>query len=455
MAMEINEIWKKAKPLIANNVSSISFDLYIKTLTPEAFENGDFILSALSTRDAGYANNDRHFPYIIDAIKRIAPVVEKVIIIDAVEKEKRDNKNKPAPPAEPIAPAAPKNISYINPLQTFDNFIIGKSNEFVAHAAEFVAKNPCKKINPLFIWGRSGMGKTHLINAIANYITDNQPELKVVLTSCQKFTAEYVDVIKTKGDFGVFREKHRNTDVLLVDDIQDLANRQGTQDEFFNTFNDLFEHRRQIVVTSDRPPDEIATLAERLRSRLKSGITQDISNPDTEMRIAILHKKASLDGKYLPPEVAGYIAEYSFDNDENIREMEGHLFKVLFYAELKGKPMPDLDDCHNALAELHDTKSGDDKGSRIIETVAKYFNITPEELTGKRRTREFAEPRMVCAYVMTENLDIPLINIGEMLGGRDHATVIYSRNKISAEMKNDRRLKTAIIDITEQIKKGQ
>jgi chromosomal replication initiator protein len=282
---------------------------------------------------------------------------------------------------------------------------------------------------------------------------DEQPNMRIVLTSCQRFTAEYVDVVKSKGDFGVFREKHRNTDVLLVDDIQDLTNRPGTQDEFFNTFNDLFEHGRQIVVTSDRPPDEIATLAERMRSRFKSGITQDIGNPNTEMRIAILHKKAGLDGKYLPPEVAGYIAEYSFDNDENIREMEGHLYKVIFYAELKGKPLPDLEDCRLALAELHDLHATDDKGTKIIETVAEYFNITAGELTGKRRTREFAEPRMIAAYIMTETLDIPLINIGEMLGGRDHATVIYSRNKISAEMKTNKKMKSAIADITALIKK--
>jgi chromosomal replication initiator protein len=449
--MDIHEIWKKALPIIANNVSSISFDLYIKTLSPEEFEDGKFVLSASSTRDANYARNDRHFPHIDSAVKKIAPVVNVVEIIDAVEKEKRANKNDIAPPPEERTRHTHTNN--INPLQTFDNFIVGKSNEFVAGASEFVAKKPGKKINPLFIWGRSGLGKTHLLNAIANYIVDDQPNLKIVLTSCQKFTAEYVDVVRAKGDFGVFREKHRNTDVLLVDDMQDLTNRPGTQDEFFNTFNDLFEHGRQIVVTSDRPPDEIATLAERMRSRFKSGITQDIGNPDTEMRIAILQKKASLDGKYLPPEVAEYIAEYSFEQGENIRDMEGHLYKVIFYAELKGKPMPDLEDCHHALAEIHDTRDTDDKGTRIIEAVSKYFNIEPAELTGKKRTREFAEPRMIAAYIMTETLDIPLINIGEMLGGRDHATVIYSRNKISAEMKTNKRMKTAIIDLTEQIKK--
>ena len=451
--MDIDETWKKAKPIIANNVTSISFDLYIKTLTPEVFENGEFILSTPSTREARYANNEKHFPHIEAAIKKIAPIVEKVTIIDAVEKEKRFN----ITAEEPEPPKRAKNTltvtNNINPLMTFDNFIIGKSNEFAAHAAEFVAKQPCKKINPLFIWGRSGLGKTHLLNAIANYITEEQPELKLVLTTVEKFTAEFVNVMIKKGDFGVFREKHRNTDILLIDDMQEISNKPGVQEEFFHTFNDLFEHSRQIVVTSDRPPDEISTLAERMRSRFKSGLIQDISNPNTEMRIAILQKKAALEGKYLPADVAEYIAGHSFDNDENIREMEGHLFKVVFYAELRGKAMPDLDDCYSALADTHDTNAGSDKGTKIIETVAKYFNITPAELTGKKRTHEIAEARMIAAYIMTERLDLPLINIGEMLGGRDHTTVIYSRDKIAAEMKRNKKLKTAVADLTEQIKK--
>jgi chromosomal replication initiator protein len=447
--MDINEVWRKALPIIANNVSSISFDLYIKPLSPEAFENGRFILSAVSTRDADYANNERHFPHIDYAVKTAAPLVEEVIIIDAVEKENRDRKNNPD---EKIPPPGPVNRdSTINPRQTFSSFIVGKSNQEVAAAAEFAAKRPGKKINPLFIYGRSGLGKTHLLNAIANYIMEETPKLKVVLTTCQKFTGEYVDIIKHKGDFGSFRGKYRNVDVLLIDDMQELSGKQATQEEFFHTFNDLFEHNRQIVITSDRHPDEIATLAERMKSRFKGGLLQDIRNPDVEMRIAILQKKASLDGKYLPDDVAAYIAEYSFENNENIRDMEGHLFKTIFYAELKDKSMPDLEDCAAALQDAPDTTKTDDKGARIIEAVASYFNITANELKSKKRTAELAETRMIAAYIMAENLNIPLINIGEMLGGRDHATVIYSRNKIANKMKTDEKLQTAVNDIAAKL----
>jgi chromosomal replication initiator protein len=448
--MNITEVWKKSLPIIANNVSSISFDLYVKPLTPETFENGDFVLSAVSTRDANYANNERHFPHIDYAVKTVAPIVERVVIIDALEKEKRDKKNSQVQNEEnPLPKQIGRNT--INPKQTFANFIVGKSNQEVAAACEFAAKKPGQKVNPLFIYGRSGLGKTHLLNAIANHILEESPKLEVVLTTCQKFTGEYVDIIKRHGDFGAFREKYRNVDVLLIDDMKYLSGKQATKEDFFHTFTDLFEHNRQIVITSDRHPDEIATLAERMKSRFKGGLLQDIRNPDVEMRIAILQKKASIDGKYLSDAVATHIAEYSFNNNENVRDMEGHLFKTIFYAELRGKPVPDLEDCNNALQDSHDAVKTDDKSANIVECVANYFNITPKELTSKKRTAEFAEARMVAAYIMTENLDIPLMSVGEILGGRDHATVIYSRNKIAKSMKTDKKLQNAVRDITDRL----
>ena len=452
--MDVNEIWKQALPIIENNVSSISFDLYIQPLMPEAFEDGTFILTALSTRDANYARNERHFPHIDYAIKAVAPLVEKVEIIDAVEKERRDARNNPEP--EPT----PEPIIYnnnINPQQTFTNFIVGKSNQEVAAMAEFVAKHPGKKINPLFIYGRSGLGKTHLLNAIANQILEDRPATKLVLTTIEKFTDDYVSVIKQKGDFGAFREKYRNVDVLLIDDVQELASKQATQEEFFHTFNDLFEHQRQIVLTSDRHPNEIATLSERLQSRLKSGIFQDIRNPDIEMRTAILQKKAALEDKYLSNEVASYIAEYSNKVNENIRDMEGHLVKIIVYAELNGHTIPTIEDCAAALADNSGNEENvrvGDTAARVIATVAAYFSVTPDEITGKRRTEKLADARMVAAYLLTERLkDVPLTEIGEILGGRTHASVIYSRDKIANLMNTDHKLKDAVEDILKQLDK--
>lgn len=453
--MDVNEIWKQALPIIENNVSSISFDLYIQPLTPESFEDGTFILSAPTTRDANYARNERHFPHIDYAIKNVAPLVEKVEIIDAVEKERRDERNHPIPEAPVQEPILYNN--HINPQQTFTNFIVGKSNQEVAAMAEFVAKNPGKKINPLFIYGRSGLGKTHLLNAIANQILEDRPSTKLVLTTIEKFTDDYVNVIKQKGDFGAFREKYRNVDVLLIDDVQELSSKQATQEEFFHTFNDLFEHQRQIVLTSDRHPNEIATLSERLQSRLKSGIFQDIRNPDIEMRTAILQKKAALEDKFLPNEVATHIAEYSNKVNENIRDMEGHLVKIIVYAELNGHTIPTIEDCNTALADNSDNAENarvGDTAARVIATVAAYFSVTPDEITGKRRTEKLADARMVTAYLLTERLkDVPLTEIGEILGGRTHASVIYSRDKIANLMNTDHKLKDAVEDILKQLDK--
>ncbi len=452
--MDVKDVWQRAIPIIENNVSSISFDLYIQPLMPEAFEDGVYILSAMSTRDANYARNERHFPHIEYAIKTVAPIVEKVEIIDAVEKERRDARNNP--PEESPLPAPIVRQNNVNPQQTFANFIVGKSNQEVAAMAEFAAKQPGKKINPLFIYGRSGLGKTHLLNAIANYILEDNPAANLVLTSCQKFTDDYVNVIKQKGDFGAFREKYRNVDVLLIDDIQEITNKQATQEEFFHTFNDLFEHNRQIVITSDRHPNEIATLAERMKSRFKGGILQDIRNPDVETRIAILKKKTELEGKYLSDDVAAYIAEYSYKLNENVRDMEGHLFKIIFYAELNGHAIATLADCDLALAEKDndDGSHTHDVGAQIIAAVGTYFNLAPDDITGKRRTEALADARMVTAYILTEQLkDVPLTEIGEILGGRTHASVIYSRNKIAAQVKNGGKLAAAVTDILKQLAK--
>ena len=452
--MDVKEIWNQAKPIIENNVSSISFDLYIQPLMPETFEDGTFVLSAPTTRDANYARNERHFPHIDYAIKSVAPLVERVEIIDAVEKERRDARNNPAPVVvEAQAPILYSNN--INPQQTFANFIVGKSNQEVAAMAEFVAKHPGKKINPLFIYGRSGLGKTHLLNAIANHILEDHPATKLVLTSIEKFTDDYVNVIKQKGDFGSFREKYRNVDVLLIDDVQELAKKEATQEEFFHTFNDLFEHQRQIVLTSDRHPNEIATLSERLQSRLKSGIFQDIRNPDIEMRTAILQKKAALEDKFLPTEVAAHIAEYSNKVGENIRDMEGHLNKIIVYAELNGHTIPSIEDCNAALADNSDdaeTARVGDIAARVIAVTANYFDVTPDEITGKRRTEKLASARSIAAYLLTQRLEaVPLTEIGEMVGGRTHAWVIFSRDKIAKQITTDEKLKSAVDDILRQL----
>jgi len=461
--MDIRKIWNAAKKQIADHISSVSFDLWVKTLQPEVFEDGTFTLSAVSKMAKQQALNSRHFSHIESAIKNTAPIVEKVVIIDAIEKEQRESaaaESAAQPACTPEQPAAVDKKTcerngavVVNPNQTFSNFIVGKSNEVVAAAAEAIAKNPGKRINPLFIYGGSGLGKTHLLNAIVNHVMLENPKLSIAFVSSEKFTNDYVyTMINKASPVAAFREKYRTVDVLLIDDIQFIRDKQGTQEEFFHTFNDLIQNGRQIVLTSDRHPDEMPTLDERMRSRFKSGLIQDITTPDIEMCMAILQKVANLENYRLSDEVCTFLAENAIANKLNIRDMKGTLEKVIFYTGLRNKPEPTLDICHEALKETNDNSKFQTTADTIIGHVCAYFNIKKDDIIGKRRNREFVEPRMFAIYLITEFLNIPLINIGQLLGGRDHTTVMHGRNKIAGQLNNDPRTKRIIGDISKLIK---
>ena len=442
--MDVGKIWKQALPKIADKVTALSFDCWIKTLVAESFSDGCFVLLAESKNAKSYATNDRHFPHIETAIKDTAPVVESIKIIDPVEKEQAE------PTQSKPSKKQPEKLT-VNPNMSFDNFIVGKSNEVVAAAAEGVAKNPGKRINPLFIYGGVGLGKTHLLNAIANYILAENPKLKIVLATSEKFTNDYIVTIKNKNP-EAFREKWRVTDVLLIDDIQFIADKPSTQEEFFHTFNDLVQNGKQVVLTSDRHPDDMAKLQERMRSRFKSGLIQDIGSPDVETRTAILQKKASMENHRIDDEVIHHIAEIAASGETNIRDMEGMLFKVIFYAGLMNRQSPTIEDCHLALKEGAQDKKVQTTADNIIDQVCKYFNITKADIIGKKRNREFVEPRMFAIYLITEFLNIPLVSIGQILGNRDHTTVMHGRNKIASQLATDSRVKMIVKDISKMIR---
>ena len=445
--MDINASWGRAQELIMEKVSSISYDLWIKTLRAESFNNGEFVLLAVSGAAKAQALSDRHFAHIESAIREVVPVADKIKIIDVTEKEKAEMES-----AFPTT-AVPQKQRFIpiNRTKTFDNFIVGKSNEFVAAAAEAVAKNPGQRINPLFIYGDSGLGKTHLLNAIANYVDTNNPDLVIAFVTCENFLNDYVESLRNKT-VAQFREKYRNIDLLLIDDIHTIENKTGTQEEFFHTFNDLYQNGRQIVLTSDRHADKFQTLEERMRTRFKSGLIQDITSPDAELRRAILEKKAAMENKRLAPDVAEYLASRAHSKNSSVREMEGDLFKVVLYAGLKGRSEALLDDCFDALQEVVEEKRIAVDADTIIERVCKYFNVPKEELMGKKRNREIVEPRMIAIHLMTEILNMPLANIGKLLGGRDHTTVLHSRNKIVSQLKTDKRLQRIIEDLENMVR---
>ena len=453
--MNIKKIWDDAKKLVSGKVSSVSYDLWVKPLVAEAFENGAFILAAPTTSGKKQAENPRHFEHIESAVKETAPIVETVQIIDAIERDERraSSANNNGENAPKSTEKTKKRAFNVNPMQTFDNFVVGKSNQIVYTAAETVAKNLGKSINPLFIYGGVGLGKTHLLNAIVNYILHNSPKTVIAFASSENFTNDFVETLKNgkTNPTALFREKYRTADVLLIDDIQFIRDKKGIQEEFFHTFNDLIQNGRQVVLTSDRHPDEMSTLEERMRSRFKMGLIQDITTPDKEMWLAILQKKASNENQKLAPEVLKFLSGYAYEKNINVREMEGILTKITLYARMNNKNEPDLDDCNAALRETADTAKYQTTAEKIIEAVGKYFNVTRDDITGKRRNREFVEPRMISIYLISEFLNIPLLNIGQLLGGRDHTTVMHARNKIEGQVQTDQRIKRIVGDIKKMI----
>ncbi|PTX15951.1 chromosomal replication initiator protein [Halanaerobium congolense] len=339
-----------------------------------------------------------------------------------------------------------------NPKYTFDTFVVGNSNRF-AHAASLaVAEAPAKAYNPLFIYGDVGLGKTHLMQAIAHFILKNNPDYKVVYVSSETFTNELINSIKDDSTVD-FRDKYRNIDILLVDDIQFLAGKERTQEEFFHTFNTLHESNRQLIISSDRPPKEIPTLEERLRSRFEWGLITDIQKPDLETRIAILRKKADIENLTIPNEVVIYIANKI---QSNIRELEGALVKVIAYSSLVDRKI-DVDLAREALKDLVNKKKNEQievNIERIKKIIIEDYNLRMEDMHSKKRTQNIAFPRQIAMYLSRELTDFSLPHIGDEFGGRDHTTVIHAHNKIKEKIKNEDDFNNKIERLIDTIKHG-
>lgn len=336
----------------------------------------------------------------------------------------------------------------LNKKNNFDTFVIGSGNRF-AHAASLaVAEAPAKAYNPLFIYGGVGLGKTHLMHAIGHYVLEHNPSAKVVYLSSEKFTNEFINSIRDNKAVE-FRNKYRSVDVLLIDDIQFLAGKESTQEEFFHTFNTLHEESKQIVISSDRPPKEIPTLEDRLRSRFEWGLITDITPPDLETRIAILRKKAKADGLDIPNEVMLYIANQI---DSNIRELEGALIRVVAYSSLINKDI-NADVAAEALKDIiPSSKPKIITIKDIQKAVGEQFSVKLEDFKAKKRTKTVAFPRQVAMYLSRELTDSSLPKIGEEFGGRDHTTVIHAHEKISNMIKIDPQLQQHVKEINDRLK---
>lgn len=331
----------------------------------------------------------------------------------------------------------------LNPRYTFDTFVVGKNNN-LAHAASLaVAESPGEIYNPLFIYGGVGLGKTHLMHSIAHFILKNNPNSKILYVTSEKFTNELIDAIRNKNNISTteFREKYRNNDVLLIDDIQFIIGKESTQEEFFHTFNALYEAKKQIIISSDRPPKEIETLEERLRSRFEWGLTVDIQPPDYETRMAILRKKEELEGYNIDNEVIKYIAN---NIKSNIRELEGALTKIVALSKLDKKEIT-IELAEEALKDLiSPNQSREITPELIIQVVSDHFNLNPLDIASVKRNKEIVYPRQIVMYLCREMTAAPLQMVGKYLGNRDHTTIIHGHDKIQKDLETSETLRNTI-----------
>lgn len=439
-------IWERALKHLKVSVSTIAYSTYIEQLKPVDLIGSKLILSTKSELFASEVAR-RLVDKIREALKLVGTGVTDIKLY--VEGSTEDYlARKGVAPVQSDIDSTP-----INPKYTFDTFVVGSSNRYLYAAAKAVAENPADSYNPLFIYGGAGLGKTHIMHAIANYIKQNNPLKTVLYATCEKFTSDLITTIrqgKAYSQEGMnFRNKYRNVDVLIIDDVQFLAKKQSTQEEFFHTFNELYSQNKQIVLSADCHPKEIELLSDRLKTRFEGGLMAQVLPPDIETKIAILQKKAELRKYILSLDVALYLAEIS-DND--VRSLEGMLNKVIFASMLHEEPIT-LELAKEALNESAPSDGEKEvlTTDSIIDAVCNFYKIQRSDLLGKKKTKEVVEPRQICAYLMTELLSIPLVTIGQALGGRDHTTVIHARDKISELIKENTRVNTEIKDLKNMI----
>lgn len=442
MISDLDNIWNEVLKLIKVELTEVSFNTWLKTIKPITMTDNRIILAAPNEFTKGILEG-RYYNLIKNAIKQITDkefniqftIPGEDLNINVGQSVSLNNSNL-------------NQRSQLNPKYTFDTFVIGNSNRF-AHAASLaVAEAPAQAYNPLFIYGGVGLGKTHLMHAIGHYILNQTPNAKVVYVSSEKFTNELINSIRDDRN-NQFRNKYRNVDVLLIDDIQFIAGKESTQEEFFHTFNALHDANKQIVISSDRPPKEIPTLEDRLRSRFEWGLIADIQPPDLETRIAILKKKAKVENIDVSDDVMLYIASKI---QSNIRELEGALIRIVAYSSLTNRKIS-VELAEEALKDIISS----DKPKKITvelikEVVSKEFNLKVEDFNSKKRTRSIAYPRQIAMYLTRELTDLSLPKIGENFGGRDHTTVIHAYDKIKEDMKENEDFKKTIDKLIKNIK---
>ncbi|QJU04642.1 chromosomal replication initiator protein DnaA [Candidatus Saccharibacteria bacterium oral taxon 488] len=446
--MNSQAIWQGVLGEIEVSIPPSSFSTWFKSTELDIISDNEvailspnpFVLTQLEKR---------YYQRIADGLERNGLAVSTIHFRPkkVATRRQRLNRDEPSSAAadQPIIKQSKKSATNLNPRYTFDNFIVGSSNDLAHAACQAIATNPGTKYNPLYLYGGSGLGKTHLMQAVGNEIIKRQPSARVLYTTTETFVSEFLDSIrfKKKG----FSDKYRNVDVLIVDDMQFIANKEKTQDEFFHTFNDLHQNDKQIIISSDKPPKSIPTLTDRLRSRFEWGMTIDVQMPDYETRCAIVTAKAGLSNIELSADVVEYLAT---NFKTNIRELEGALNQLLAYAEMQNIT-PDAETAEGLLGNIKRSRPQHITAKQIIDKTARHFGVEVKDVCSPRRDKYIMQPRQIAMYLLRSELKMSFPKIAQELGRKDHTTAIHSVDKISKEMLISINIREQINDIRDKL----
>jgi len=443
------EVWEKAKDLIKTKVNPQTFETWFKPTKGLEISKGSLVLEVPNSFFKDWLL-EHHLELIKTTLKDISG---ENLTLDFLYSAKEPDAvvhaaARPAQkPQDPSKRQENNNNIGLNPAYTFDDFVIGPSNKMAHAAAMAVAESPAKAYNPLFIYGKAGMGKTHLMNAIGHYVAAKNQNLKVVYITSEQFTNQLIQSIQNRS-MEKFRARYRTVDVLLIDDVHFIAGKESTQEEFFHTFNTLYDAHKQIVLSSDKPPKDIDGLEERLVSRFEWGLIVSISQPDFETRIAILRQKLKRENFAVPDDVILYIGEKI---RSNIRELEGALKRVVANAVLLKQSIT-LELARSVLKDMVKEKESRILADSIFEEVASYFNMRVSDIKGRRRTKQMVQPRQISMYLIRKLTDHSLPEIGELCGGRDHTTILHACESIESDMKKDAKIKELVNRLMAQIR---
>ncbi|MBL8212293.1 MAG: chromosomal replication initiator protein DnaA [Bryobacterales bacterium] len=436
--------WDRIKQKLAVELTPEAYQIWVSKTVQESASDSLLRVQVPNEYACDWLENE-YRSHVENAIQSLGLPITRIQYITVASGAPRPVAlHEPPPPSQPVVAPAPGSTSTLNPKFTFDSFVVGSCNQFAHAAAHAVATNPSSSYNPLFIYGGVGMGKTHLMHAIGIQLKNRYAGMRIVYTSSERFMNEMINCIKTER-MPQFHQHYRTADVLLVDDIQNLAGRERTQEEFFHTFNELYEHQKQIVISCDTSPKEIPNLVDRLRSRFEWGLMVDVSPPDLETKMAILDKKAEAEGVRLPDDVRIFIATKT---KSNVRELEGALVKLIAYSSMTSSPIT-LSMAQQMLKHMVHAPEKRTNSDHIIKAVAERFNVQPQQLKAKTNAHSISYPRQIAMYLIKELTGASLPEIGRMFGNKHHTTVLHSIQKIELRRQKDHDLNSLLHNLTD------